>query len=149
MEADWESGYLLSLRRHGRPTTTIPNSKEASMGKAKAGRMATDVTLKTVELAGTTGYSEQTLLEKWAPRLQDPGHLRGHPADPAAGGRPPVAGPAPAQVAIAFRRSRVSSSSSMDATSRFSSRWLRDEVPGISRTLGATSSGHATRPEPG
>jgi acyl-CoA dehydrogenase len=44
----------------------IPNSKEASMGKAKAARVATDVTLKAVEMAGTTGYSEQTLLEKWA-----------------------------------------------------------------------------------
>ena len=44
----------------------IPNSKEASMGKAKAARVASDVTLKAVELAGTAGYSEQTLLEKWA-----------------------------------------------------------------------------------
>ena len=36
------------------------------MGKAKAARVASDITLKAVELAGTTGYSEQTLLEKWA-----------------------------------------------------------------------------------
>jgi acyl-CoA dehydrogenase len=28
--------------------------------------MATDITLKVVELAGTVGYSEQTLLEKWS-----------------------------------------------------------------------------------
>ncbi|OBH17701.1 acyl-CoA dehydrogenase family protein [Mycolicibacter sinensis] len=65
MEADWESAYLLTLRSAWQADNNIPNSKEASMGKAKAGRMATDVTLKTVELAGTTGYSEQTLLEKW------------------------------------------------------------------------------------
>ena len=43
-----------------------PNSLEASMSKAKAGRTGTDVTLKAVELAGTLGYSEHTLLEKWA-----------------------------------------------------------------------------------
>ena len=34
--------------------------------RAKAARVASDVTLKAVEMAGTTGYSEQTLLEKWA-----------------------------------------------------------------------------------
>jgi len=28
--------------------------------------MATEITLKVVELAGTVGYSEQTLLEKWS-----------------------------------------------------------------------------------
>lgn len=66
MEADWESAYLLSLRAAWQADNKIPNSKEASMSKAKAGRMATDVTLKTVELAGTAGYSEQSLLEKWA-----------------------------------------------------------------------------------
>lgn len=66
MEADWESGYLLTLRSAWQADNNIPNSKEASMGKAKAARVASDITLKTVELAGTTGYSEQTLLEKWA-----------------------------------------------------------------------------------
>lgn len=66
MEADWESANLLTLRSAWQADNNIPNSKEASMGKAKAGRMATDVTLKTVELAGTLGYSEQTLLEKWS-----------------------------------------------------------------------------------
>lgn len=66
MESDWEASYLLSLRAAWQADNRIPNSKEASMSKAKAGRMATDVTLKVVELAGTTGYSEQTLLEKWS-----------------------------------------------------------------------------------
>jgi acyl-CoA dehydrogenase len=66
MEADWEAGYLLTVRSAWQADNGIPNSKEASMGKAKAARVATDVTLKAVELAGTTGYSEQTLLEKWA-----------------------------------------------------------------------------------
>lgn len=66
MESDWEAAYLLSLRAAWQADNKIPNSKEASMSKAKAGRMGTDVTLKAVELAGTTGYSETTLLEKWA-----------------------------------------------------------------------------------
>jgi acyl-CoA dehydrogenase len=66
MEADWEAGYLLTLRSAWQADNNIPNSKEASMGKAKAGRVASDITLKTVEMTGTTGYSEQTLLEKWA-----------------------------------------------------------------------------------
>src|ERR1700753_1649024 len=65
MEADWEASYLLALRAAWQADNSIPNSKEASMSKAKAGRMASDVTLKAVELAGTTGYSEQLLLEKW------------------------------------------------------------------------------------
>ncbi|MBY0441768.1 MAG: acyl-CoA dehydrogenase family protein [Mycobacteriaceae bacterium] len=66
MEADWEASYLLALRAAWQADNHIPNSKEASMSKAKAGRMASDVTLKAVELAGATGYSEQKLLEKWA-----------------------------------------------------------------------------------
>jgi acyl-CoA dehydrogenase len=66
MEADWEAGYLLMVRSAWQADNDIPNSKEASMGKAKAARVATDITLKAVEMAGTTGYSEKTLLEKWA-----------------------------------------------------------------------------------
>lgn len=66
MEADWEASYLLTLRSAWQADNKIPNSKEASMGKAKAGRVASDITLKAVELTGTTGYSEQTLFEKWA-----------------------------------------------------------------------------------
>jgi acyl-CoA dehydrogenase len=66
MEADWEASYLLMLRAAWQADNKIPNSKEASMAKAKAGRVGSDITLKAVELAGTTGYSEQTLLEKWA-----------------------------------------------------------------------------------
>jgi acyl-CoA dehydrogenase len=65
MEADWEASYLLTIRSAWQADNDIPNSKEASMGKAKAARVASDITLKAVEMAGTTGYSEQTLLEKW------------------------------------------------------------------------------------
>jgi acyl-CoA dehydrogenase len=65
MEADWEASYLLTIRSAWQADNDIPNSKEASMGKAKSARVASDITLKAVEMAGTTGYSEQTLLEKW------------------------------------------------------------------------------------
>jgi acyl-CoA dehydrogenase len=44
----------------------IPNSMEASMSKAKAARVANRVTLRCVELCGGRGYSEDSLLEKWA-----------------------------------------------------------------------------------
>jgi acyl-CoA dehydrogenase len=66
LEADWEASYLLTLRSAWQADNKIPNSKEASMGKAKAARVASDITLKAVEMAGTIGYSENTLLEKWA-----------------------------------------------------------------------------------
>ena len=66
MEAEWESSYQLTLRAAWQADNNIPNSKEASMSKAKAGRVGSDITLKAVELAGTLGYSEETLLEKWA-----------------------------------------------------------------------------------
>lgn len=66
MEADWEAGYLLTVRSAWQADNAIPNSKEASMAKAKAARVGSDITLKAVEMVGTTGYSEETLLEKWA-----------------------------------------------------------------------------------
>lgn len=36
------------------------------MAKAKAGRVANEVTLKCVELCGALGYGEIELLEKWS-----------------------------------------------------------------------------------
>ncbi|RJO79795.1 acyl-CoA dehydrogenase [Nocardia panacis] len=66
MEADYEAAYLLSLRAAWMADNKKPNSLEASMSKAKAGRTVTDVTLKAVELAGPVGYSQRTLLEKWS-----------------------------------------------------------------------------------
>ena len=66
MEADWEAAYQLTLRAAWQADNKIPNSKEASMAKAKAGRVGSDITLKAVELAGTAAYSEEALLEKWA-----------------------------------------------------------------------------------
>ncbi|HYJ20572.1 MAG TPA: acyl-CoA dehydrogenase family protein, partial [Solirubrobacterales bacterium] len=43
-----------------------PNSLQASMAKAKAGRVGTEITLGCVELCGAVGYTENDLLEKWA-----------------------------------------------------------------------------------
>ncbi len=42
-----------------------PNSLQASLAKAKAGRMSVDLTLARVELCGGVGYGERELLEKW------------------------------------------------------------------------------------
>ena len=65
LEADWEAAYLLTLQSAWMADNRQPNSMQASMAKAKAGRMGSDVTLRCVELAGTFGYSEGELLEKW------------------------------------------------------------------------------------
>jgi len=66
LESDWEAAYLHTLRAGWMADNKQPNSLEASMSKAKAGRTVTDVTNKAVELTGTYGYSERSLLEKWA-----------------------------------------------------------------------------------
>jgi acyl-CoA dehydrogenase len=66
MEADWESSLLLTLAAAWMADNSEPNSMEASMAKAKAGRVCNDVTLRCVELAGTLGYSETEMLEKWS-----------------------------------------------------------------------------------
>ena len=66
LEAEWEAARLLTLKAAWMADNKIPNSKEASMAKAKAGRVATEVTNKCVELVGTLGYRETELLEKWA-----------------------------------------------------------------------------------
>nr|WP_017678630.1 acyl-CoA dehydrogenase family protein [Pseudomonas chengduensis] len=66
LEAEWEAARLLTLKAAWMADNKLPNSKEASMAKAKAGRVASEVTLKCVELAGALGYGEDELLEKWA-----------------------------------------------------------------------------------
>lgn len=66
LEADWEAAHLLMLQAAWLADNRKPNSLEASMAKAKAGRVGSDITLSCVELAGTLGYSEAELLEKWA-----------------------------------------------------------------------------------
>ena len=66
MEADFEAARLLTLKAAWMADNSQPNALQASMAKAKAGRMVVDVTLRCVELCGAVGYAEDELLEKWA-----------------------------------------------------------------------------------
>ncbi len=66
MESDWEAARLLTLQAAWMADNRKPNSLQASMAKAKAGRVGTDVALRCVALAGAVGYGEGELLEKWA-----------------------------------------------------------------------------------
>jgi acyl-CoA dehydrogenase len=66
MEAQWNAARLLVQKAAWMADNKQPNSMEASMCKAKAGRMGNYVTLRCVELCQSLGYSENTLLEKFA-----------------------------------------------------------------------------------
>jgi acyl-CoA dehydrogenase len=66
MEADWEAARLLTLQAAWMADNGKPNSMEASMAKAKAGRACNSITLKCVELCASLGYGEDELLEKWS-----------------------------------------------------------------------------------
>src|SRR3954466_7426826 len=66
MEADYEAARLLTLQAAWMADNRKPNSLQASMAKAKAGRSATDIALRCVRLCGPAGYSETELVEKWA-----------------------------------------------------------------------------------
>ena len=66
MEADYEAALLLTLHAAWMADNNKPNSLQASMAKAKAGRTCVEVTLGCVELCGSVGYGESELLEKWA-----------------------------------------------------------------------------------
>ena len=66
MEAELEAARLLTLRAAWMADNGQPNSKEASIAKAKAGRVGNQITLRCVELCGSLAYSETELLEKWA-----------------------------------------------------------------------------------
>ncbi len=66
MEADWEAARLLTMQACWMADNKKPNSLQASMAKAKAGRVGTDVCLRCVALCGAAGIGESELLEKWA-----------------------------------------------------------------------------------
>ncbi|TEU23077.1 acyl-CoA dehydrogenase family protein [Alkanindiges illinoisensis] len=66
LEAEWEAARLLTIKACWMADNKMPNSKEASIAKAKAGRIGSEITLKCVELAASVGYGEDELLEKWA-----------------------------------------------------------------------------------
>ncbi|HET8705487.1 MAG TPA: acyl-CoA dehydrogenase family protein [Pseudomonadales bacterium] len=66
MEAEWEAARLLTIKAAWMADNKMPNSKEASIAKAKAGRVANHITLKCVEICTALGYGETEMLEKWA-----------------------------------------------------------------------------------
>jgi acyl-CoA dehydrogenase len=66
LEADWEAARLLAFKAAWMADNRVPNTLAASISKAKAGRVATEITLRCVALCGAVGYGEDELLEKWA-----------------------------------------------------------------------------------
>jgi acyl-CoA dehydrogenase len=66
MEADYEAALLLTLHAAWMADNGRPNSLQASMAKAKAGRSCVEIALGCVELCGSVGLGESELLEKWA-----------------------------------------------------------------------------------
>ena len=89
LEADWEGAKLLMMQAAWMADNRKPNSLEASMAKAKAGRVGSDVTLSCVAAVRHARLQRGRAAGEVGARLQDPRHLRGHPADPAADRRPP------------------------------------------------------------
>lgn len=66
MWAELDAAKLLTMRAAWMSDNGLPNSVEASMAKAKAGRVSNAVTLRCVELASAVGYTETELIEKWS-----------------------------------------------------------------------------------
>lgn len=65
MEAQIKAAWLLTLRAASMLDHGLHNNLEASMAKAKAGRVVAWITQKAVELLGPLGYSREWLVEKW------------------------------------------------------------------------------------
>jgi acyl-CoA dehydrogenase len=65
MEANLKALRLLAWRSAALLDSGRPNNLEASMAKAKAGQVVTQVTQKVVEILGPLGYSRRMLVEKW------------------------------------------------------------------------------------
>jgi acyl-CoA dehydrogenase len=65
MEAHLDAARLLAWRAAAMLDAGERNSLEASMAKAKAGKAATFVCQKCVEILGPLGYSREWLVEKW------------------------------------------------------------------------------------
>jgi acyl-CoA dehydrogenase len=66
LEAEYEAARLLTMQAAWMADNAKPNSLHASMAKAKAGRGCVEIALACVELCGSVGYGEGSLLEKWA-----------------------------------------------------------------------------------
>ncbi len=65
MEANLRAAHLLMIRAMWQLGSGQSNALEASMSKAKAGRAATLITQRAVELMGPLGYSRKYLFEKF------------------------------------------------------------------------------------
>jgi acyl-CoA dehydrogenase len=65
MEVQLKAARLLTWRAAWMLDVGMRNSLEASMAKAKAGKVVTLITQKAVELLGPLGYSRKDLVEKW------------------------------------------------------------------------------------
>ena len=65
MEANLRAAHLLMIRAMWQLSSGQSNALEASMSKAKAGRTATLITQRAVELMGPLGYSRKYLFEKF------------------------------------------------------------------------------------
>lgn len=65
MQANLNAARLLNWRAVWMLDNGMRNSLQASMAKAKAGLVVTQITQKCVELLGPVGYSRKLLLEKW------------------------------------------------------------------------------------
>ncbi len=65
METQLQAARLLTWRAAWMMDHGQVNSLEASMAKAKAGIVVTQITQKAVEMLGPLGYSREILLEKW------------------------------------------------------------------------------------
>ncbi len=65
MEVQLRSAWLLVIKAVWMADNRLPNSKEASMSKVRAGDIVTRITQRAVELLGPLGFSREYLLEKW------------------------------------------------------------------------------------
>ncbi len=92
MESDYEAAHLLTLQAAWMADNGKPNSLQASMAKAKAGRTCVDVALGCVELCGSRRLWRERAAREVGSGREDPRHLRGDSADPAADRGPAVAG---------------------------------------------------------
>lgn len=106
MEADWEASYLLSLRAAWQADNNIPQLQRSLDEQGQGGPDGQRRHLQNRRIGRNYRVFRAITAGEVGPRLQDPGHLRGHPADPAAGGRTPTVGPVVvrAQIASASRR---------------------------------------------
>jgi acyl-CoA dehydrogenase len=65
METQLRAAWLLTVKALWMADNKKSNALIASMSKVKAGKVATIITQKAVEIMGPLGYSQEYLLEKW------------------------------------------------------------------------------------